>query len=562
MLKRTRAGLYGPLALGFWLVSFPAAAAAQEAAGEWRMPPTGARSMPMIPSLMGKTPPEVAWLPGAGIDAAAIPEAKPGTVVELEDGDTLAITAMRVRRIIKGVPLIMYGFNGQYPGPLIKVNKDATIYIIFRNEIDLPSTIHWHGVRLDNRFDGVPDVTQEPVPPGGTFLYEVHLPDAGIYWYHPHVRVDIQQDLGLYGNLLVRHPAADYFNPVDREEVVILDDILMDEQGIFPYGADQTTHSLMGRFGNVFLINGEPEYRREIAQGEVVRFFLTNVSNTRTFNISFDGAPIKLIGADIGRFEHEEMVASVVIGPAQRYIIEVHFDEPGEYLMMNRIQAIDIFKGEFYPRNDTLGVIAVTGEQTEHDHSHTFEALRDHAEVIAELDEYRKHFDRPVDHELILTARIGALPVIVVNMMAIDTLYKPPVEFNDVMPVMNYLSSAKNVRWILRDAATGAENTDIHWRFDQGDIVKIRIFNDPRSAHPMQHPIHIHGQRFLVLARDGVRNENLVWKDTVLVPVGSRVDILLEASNPGDWISHCHILEHVESGMAMVLTVNPAAGGN
>ncbi|HEY5646501.1 MAG TPA: multicopper oxidase domain-containing protein, partial [Pseudomonadales bacterium] len=92
--------------------------------------------------------------------------------------------------------------------------------------------------------------------------------------------------------------------------------------------------------------------------------------------------------------------------------------------------------------------------------------------------------------------------------------------------------------------------------------VKIRLFNDPKALHPMHHPIHIHGQRFLVLARDGVANENLVWKDTAIVPVGSRVDILLELSNPGDWLAHCHISEHIEAGMKMVIHVDPAETTN
>lgn len=576
MLKRWRPSLYDvtryPLAGGIGLffillTAAPASAQTGDQAHEpdhaatdslaWRMPPMRGMTMPMLPSLMDLTPPEDPWLPGIGIDPASLPEAVPAEVVELEDGDTLRITAVRVRRTIRGQTLVMYGFNGQYPGPLIKVEVDATIFVDFTNEIEQPTTIHWHGIRLDNRFDGVPEVTQEPVPPGGTFLYEIRLPDPGIYWYHPHVRTDAQQDLGLYGNLFVRHPATDYFNPVNREEVLILDDLLVDEEGIFPYGAERATHSLMGRFGNLLLVNGEPEYTLEVSRGEVVRFFFTNVSNTRTFNLSFDGAPMKLVGADIGRFEREEMVGSVPIGPAQRYIVEVRFAEPGRYRLMNRIQAIDIFRGEFQPRNDTLGVIAVSEAQPDHDHSPSFESLREHATVIAEIDQYRRHFDRPVDFEMVLTTRAGQLPGLIVNLMAIDTLYKPPVEFSDVMPMMNYLSSGKNISWILRDPVSGHENMDIDWRLKVGDVVKVRIFNDPRSFHPMQHPMHIHGQRFLVLARDGVPNQNLVWKDTVLVPVGSRVDILLEASNPGDWLAHCHISEHVESGMKMVLTVEP-----
>src|SRR5262249_29193675 len=167
----------------------------------------------------------------------------------------------------------------------IKVKEGASINIDFINRIDQPSAVHWHGVRLDNRFDGVPGVTQEPVAPGTSFRYRVHFRDPGIYWYHPHIREDMQQDLGLYGNMLVAPRKPDYFAPVNREEVLTLDDLLAGDAGMIPFGWDASTHSLMGRFGNVFLVNADPHYRLKVRRGEVVRFFLTNVSNTRTFNL-------------------------------------------------------------------------------------------------------------------------------------------------------------------------------------------------------------------------------------------------------------------------------------
>ena len=109
--------------------------------------------------------------------------------------------------------------------------------------------------------------------------------------------------------------------------------------------------------------------------------------------------------------------------------------------------------------------------------------------------------------------------------------------------------------WKLVDRETGAENHDIRWSFALGDRTKIRIVNDPHSDHPMQHPFHIHGERFLVLSRDGVPNENLVWKDTVLVRTGETVDLVVEMSNPGRWMAHCHIAEHLEGGMMLSFSV-------
>ena len=117
------------------------------------------------------------------------------------------------------------------------------------------------------------------------------------------------------------------------------------------------------------------------------------------------------------------------------------------------------------------------------------------------------------------------------------------------------MDTGKQVTWILRDRATGAENMDNHWSFEVGDVVKIRIFNDPETIHPMNHPVHIHGQRFLVTEIDGVANPNMVWKDTAIVPVGSTVDLLVEMTNPGTWMAHCHIAEHLHAGMMFSFVV-------
>ena len=131
-----------------------------------------------------------------------------------------------------------------------------------------------------------------------------------------------------------------------------------------------------------------------------------------------------------------------------------------------------------------------------------------------------------------------------------------PIEWEDTMALHNRLMSPESMRWKLVDRETGAANHDIHWAFRLGERVKIRIVNEPHSDHPMQHPIHFHGQRFLVLTRDGVPNENLCWKDTALLRSGETVDLLLDASNPGAWMAHCHIAEHLESGMMFTFHVH------
>ncbi len=524
-----------------------------EGGAEWILPPMHPK-VPMPHELMRLRPSVQPFVPGQHA-AGPIPHAVPRRLVKMADGDTLELEAGLVLRTIHGRTHTMYGFNGQYPGPLIQVEEGATIIVNFHNRTEHSTAVHWHGIRLDNRFDGVPHVTQEPVPPGGSFRYVVHFPDAGIYWYHPHHREDIQQDLGLYGNLLVNSRAPGFFSPVNREEVLMLDDLLVGDEGLIPHGREAATHALMGRFGNLLLVNGEPDYRLAVRRGEVVRFFLTNVANTRTYNLSFGGLPIKVVGSDLGKFEREEWTENVVIAPAERYIVEVRFDQPGEVAMTNFVQALDHFYGNFFPEVDTLTRIQVAEQPAARDYSTEFRRLRENRDVQADIDRYRAHFDRPVDHTLILSLEVDELPFPLMPLMRMDSSYFNPVEWAGTMPEMDWVATGKEVRWILRDGETGRENMQIDWRFRQGELVKLRLSNRRDVLHAMQHPIHIHGQRFLVLAQNGVPNDNLVWKDTMLLPVGTTADILLELSNPGKWMLHCHIAEHLEAGMHMVFTV-------
>ena len=553
MPSMPEAGQQMPGMPGMQMTSDPAA---------WRMPPMD-RPMPMLPDLIGTTPIVDPLLPGGDLDLMSLPEAVPGVIVDMADGDEIDIRASLVRRTINGKTLVMYGYNEMYPGPLIRAPRGATIVVNFHNDIPDDTTVHWHGIRLDNRFDGVPNVTQPPVAYGESFRYEIFFRDSGIYWYHPHVREDIQQDLGLYGNLLVGAPEPAYYSPVNHEEALILDDLLMDDLGPIPYGEQAATHALMGRFGNVMLVNGVTDYRLDVDRGDVVRFYLTNVANTRTFNVVFGGAPIKIVGSDVSKYEREERVNSVVIAPAERYIVEVLFDEAGEVPVTNSIQAIDEFRGEFYPHTDLLGTVLVREDATSTDHAGAFLTLRENVDVSSDIDDYRQYFDRPVDHRLELTLDVENLPLSIVRAMEFEAgLFAPPIEWNDAMPMMNWLSSAEQVHWTLLDVDTGRENMDIDWQFQVGDVVKIELFNDPDTIHPMNHPVHIHGQRFLVLTIDDVPNENLVWKDTAIVPVGSTVQYLVDMSNPGDWMMHCHIAEHLEAGMMLGFSVREREEGD
>lgn len=525
----------------------------------WPHPPM-LEETPMIPGLGHLRPEPLPFLPRAP-DGEDLPEAIPSQVVRLRSGQTLDLAAGRVRRRIQGRDFVMYGFNGQYPGPLVQVEKDATIFVNFVNRTRWPTAIHWHGIRLENAYDGVPHLTQDPVPPGGRFEYRIHFPDAGLYWYHPHHREEVQQDLGLYGNLLVEAPPDEWYAPVHREEVLLLDDLLVaDDGGLFPWGEERATHTLMGRFGNLLLVNGEPEYDLEVARGEVVRFFLTNVSNTRTFNLVF-GEPgthrIKVVGSDLSKFEREVRADSVTIAPAERYIVEVRYDAAGEHALENRVRPLEHTFGSYFSRVTRLGTVRVRDEQADPAGAPGYETLRENASITAEVDRYRPRFADPPDYELLLTMEVEGLDPAIMQRMRADRVFFPAVEWAATMPMMNSVSTPEEVRWIVREPATGREDEEISWRFSVGDAVRLRIGNDAGALHAMQHPFHIHGQRFLVTARNGSPVENQVFKDTVLIPAGETVDLLLEITNPGKWMAHCHIAEHLESGMSFVFEVDP-----
>jgi FtsP/CotA-like multicopper oxidase with cupredoxin domain len=218
------------------------------------------------------------------------------------------------------------------------------------------------------------------------------------------------------------------------------------------------------------------------------------------------------------------------------------------------VQGLDHLFGRFVPFTDTLAIVDVQATRAP-DTGADFGVLHAHPEAIAGIERYRRYFSRPPDRTLLLTLETHGLPFVSQALMRLDSVYFAPVEWAESMPNMNWASTTDQIRWVLRDPASGKENMDIGWTFARDTAIVVRLVNDRHALHGMQHPIHVHGQRFLVLAVNGVPNQNLVWKDTVLVPAGSAVDILLELSNPGRWMLHCHTAEHLTAQMMTSFTV-------
>jgi FtsP/CotA-like multicopper oxidase with cupredoxin domain len=574
-------------------------------------------------------------------ETEGLPDARGTEIVELGDGDEFDLEIAPVKKRIGEAIVRMLAYNGSIPGPTLDVAQGSTITVHVTNNGDVDATVHWHGLRLENRYDGTHD-TQAPIPVGETFTYQVRVPDPGAFWYHPHIREDYGQELGLYGSILVTPDTSDYWPPANRELLLTLDDILIEDGQIAAFWESETTHVAMGRFGNVMLVSGDPDLALEARTGEVVRFYFTNTANTRVFNVALPGARMKLVGADAGHYEHEELVDEVLLAPSERVVVDALFPEAGELELQHRTPA----------QTYRLASITVDDEEPEQSLADEFPRLRTNGD-LAEIRERIEPFFRAVpDKTLAFVAEMDlgvpeGVPVIYVcpmhpevvqdeagscpkcGMRLLPQAAEPStfvcpmhpevtsdqpgrcpecgmklvpagfvaggqtevpehhehghhggghghdhhdhgeepahshtapqgIEWEDDMVEVNRTTTTENMRWKLVDRETGAENAAIDWTFRVGDKVKVRLVNEMDSDHPMPHPFHVHGAgRFLILARDDVVEPNLVWKDTVLVRTGETVDILLEITNPGRWMAHCHIAEHHESGMMFSFTVDP-----
>ncbi len=491
---------------------------------------------------------------------AGLPDAAPTGILEAKDGDTVHLKVSYVAKWVSGRKVRMLAYNGSVPGPTLKVPQGAEIVLLLENETNLPTSLHSHGVRLDYRNDGVPGITQVATGAGQAFVYHIRFPDAGIFWYHPHYREDYQMELGLYGSYLVTPKDSTYWPPVHREVVLMLDDVALRGNVLQPFYSNLPDHSLMGRFGNVMMVNGDTAFTMHVKRNEVIRFYVVNASNARVYNLQYSrDMDLNILGADNGRFEYPSSRENYIVAPSERAIFQLWFNDGlGDY------DTLDLWNAN--PAGlKVLARFVYDADTAKPDLSGSI-TLRQSPQVAASIDPFRSAFDKLPDEEILLTGFMD-MSAPLAKAAAVqhdpDPSNRMGVEWSDsvhgpAMLAMNELSNAGNMHWVIRDMKTGKENHDINWVFQRGSKVLIRVRNDttlfssdPKIMnHPMPHPLHFHGQRFLVVRENGKAPlEGLAWRDSYLIGRGFTVDLLLDADNPGDWMFHCHIAEHLEDDM-------------
>jgi len=416
----------------------------------------------------------------------------------------------------------VWSYNGAVPGPEIRLRQGEHVEIAVENRLDEETTIHWHGLRVPNPMDGVPHLTQQPISPGETFVYAFDVPDAGTYWYHPHQRSYEQVGRGLYGPLIVeeREPIQ-----VDRDVTWVLDDwrLLPDGQISDDFGNFMDS-SHNGRVGNTVTVNGRILETFPVRAGERVRLRLINAANARIFGLEFQGHRPTIIALDGQPVEpHAPTGGRVVLGPAMRADLIIDMSgEPGA-----RFTVADRFYRDLEYRLLEL----VYGDEPPLRMHPLDGPVRLAANTMPEPD-----ISAAERHEVSFGG--GMMGGMMMAMMG--------GRRTDMRAMMQ-----SGMAWAINGVAATGHIMEPFLTLQRGRSYVLAMHNDTAWHHPM----HLHGHAFRVTAREGQPTRHREWQDTVLMTPRERVEVAFVADNPGDWMFHCHILEHQAAGMMGVIRV-------
>ena len=435
----------------------------------------------------------VAHVPSGDVDAAY---AEAYEAAQPDSGRTVVAVELDAREMDwqfrAGRRTRAWGFNGQVPGPTLEARLGDVLEISLTNHLDEPTAIHWHGLRVPAAMDGT-EMVQRPVLPGQTFVYRLKPPDAGTFWYHPHMNETVQLERGLYGAFIVRGPNEP---TLDAERVFVLDDVQLDRRGqIKPPGWWLERHD--GREGSTRLLNGRQEPELTMAAGQIERWRIVNAASARYVRLSVGGRPFTILGTDGGLLGSPFTTEDVLLTPADRIDIAVGPFAEGETV---HIESLPFNRGSF----------------------------RSH----------RKS-------ELFATVRVGAAAasraMIPATLRRIEPLVAGPVTPTREVRLGWKLSGEHGVDFTI--------NRELHHRAEPVRVGELQVW-DIVNRSPVHHPFHLHGFFFQVLEVNDAPPPFLSWEDTINVPAFGRVRIAWKADDrPGEWMYHCHILEHHAAGM-------------
>ncbi|SFJ12295.1 multicopper oxidase family protein [Celeribacter neptunius] len=409
----------------------------------------------------------------------------------------------------------VYSYGGAFPGPMIRLPQGGRIRRELLNNLPVPTSIHWHGIRIDNAMDGVAGLTQEAVSPGQSFTYDFTLPDAGTYWYHAHTSSMEQVARGLYGPLIVEEADGP---DVDRDEVLMLDDWLLDPETaqIDPAFDHPMDLSHAGRRGNLIGTNGRYGYRLTAKRGERLRLRLINAANARIFVLRLAGLSGWTVALDGMPLDAPEKVdGEIILAPAQRVdlIVDVSAEETQEVAIL---RADDDEEWRVQVGFDLSG--EATGRAAE---------------------------------PLPLPPNPGMAPVDLGRATKLEMRMEGGAMGN--MPSGRMNGQMMGFRQMMQDgmfwtlAGVAGMDEAPFARLSRGEPVRLKLINDTVFPHAM----HLHGQHF----REIVGEVQGPMRDTLLSLPGQTTEIAFTADNPGKWLFHCHMLGHAASGMTTWIEV-------
>ena len=410
------------------------------------------------------------------------------------------IDASVVKREIGGRQVDVWAYNGGIPGPVIRLKKGDRLIAHFTNHLPQPSTIHWHGVRLNIEMDGVPDISQPAVEPGESFTYDFIVPDAGLFWYHPHVMSAAQVGFGLYGALLVEDP--DEKVGVDDQLVLVLSDIGIDEKGqLEDPNSGGSAGMVFGREGTHVLVNGLEKATLTARSGAPQRWRVVNTAKSRYFELYLKDEMFTVIGGDGGLQEFSEQKRRVVIGAGERVdLIVTPHAKPGSEIILRSLLYNRGYGSVEYREQPDLVTIKMSPEPTL---------------APVKLPEVKRTIE--------------------------------PIPARGATPVEIQLTLAQNADGVFEYGINGVA-------YPRADHVTAKVNETQlwtvQNTTLWSHPLHLHGFFFQVVDDKGEPVHPIVWKDTVNIPLGETRRFLVKFDDrQGEWMYHCHILDHAEGGL-------------